>query len=73
MRTKEIKVNVVDVWKIREYMWENKLTKQEFANMCGISTDILRKILKGYINFRISAIFKIARVMKIEVKDLFNH
>lgn len=71
MIKKVIQEKVIDSGKISVFIWENKLTKKEFAQMCGISTNVLRKILKGYINFKASAIFKVAKIMKVHLKELF--
>ena len=40
--------------------------------MCKISQSTLNKIMTNSENFRIIALFKIARVLKIQVFEMFN-
>ena len=56
---------------IEDYIQNNKLSKKEFCKQCGIGEPILRKILKNQQNFRLSALFKIARELNINVQELF--
>lgn len=62
---------VIDTEKIKEFIFENKLTKKKFCEMCKISVSTLNKILNDQTNVGIIAIFKICRVMKINIVDLF--
>lgn len=61
---------IYDVFKIREYMIKNKLTKSVFCKKCGISTYTYDKIFKHNPNLSIIALFKIAREMKLYICDL---
>ena len=56
---------------IEDYIQNNKLSKKEFCKQCCIGEPILRKILKNQQNFRLSALFKIARELNINVHELF--
>ena len=56
---------------IEDYIKNNKLSKKEFCKLCGIGKPILRKILKNQQNLRLSALFKIARALNINVHELF--
>ena len=64
------KVYNVDL--INNFLWENKLTKKEFCKMCKISSSSLSKILNNELNIGIIVLFKIARVMNLEIKDFFK-
>lgn len=53
------------------YMKENSLSKTKFCKMCGIGVDAFNRMFSRQ-NFRISALFKIAKVIKIEVCEMFK-
>lgn len=53
----------------KKFMKENNLTVKKFCKLCKISQSTLYKIFKGE-NFIIVALFKIARVMHLEVYQL---
>ena len=57
---------------IENYIKENNLSKSKFCKMCKISQSTLYKIMTNGENFRIIALFKIARVLKIQVFEMFN-
>lgn len=61
---------LVKTYIIKDYIREKKLTKTEFCKLCKISIHTLNKILSGK-NFEISALFKIAKVLEMEVYQLF--
>lgn len=63
---------LVNVDLIKEHIKTNNLTKREFCKQCNISVSTLYKILQGKTNFDLVFIFRIAKSMKVEVKDLFN-
>lgn len=52
-------------------MKKNKVTKTVFCKKCNISYNTLKKILKNQTNFRIVALFKVAKVLKTNICDLF--
>lgn len=56
---------------ITNYMKKNKMTKTVFCKKCNISYNTLKKILKNQTNFRIVALFKVAKVLKTNICDLF--
>ena len=64
---KVIKINLIE-----KFIKKNKLTKKEFCNICKISEGTLNKILKNNSNFKITAVFKVARVLKIRICELFE-
>ena len=64
--------NLINIEIIKKYMLENKISKTKFCKMCKISPSTLNKIMTGDDNFRIIAFFKIAKVIKIEVYQMFN-
>lgn len=51
---------------IKEFMEENKLSKNKFCKLCGISVSTFNRIISNG-NFRLSALFKIARVMDVQL------
>lgn len=62
----------IDTKLIEKYMVANSLSKNKFCNVCGISVCTLKKILLNDFNFGISALFKIAKVIKMEVYQMFK-
>ena len=64
--------NLVKTEKILNFIKENKLTKREFAEKCGINVWNLRKVLSGQTNFDVVYLFKIAKFMKIQVWELLK-
>lgn len=63
--------NEVNVELLKNYMKEQGLSKTEFCRQCKISIEVLNKILANKDNFRIIAIFKIARKLNIQIYELF--
>ena len=57
---------------IENFIKENNLSKSKFREMCKISQSTLNKIMTNSENFKIIALFKIARVLKIQVFEMFN-
>ena len=55
---------------IDNYLIENKISKTRFCKLCGISPYTLKKILNNE-NYEISALFKIAKVIEIQVYQMF--
>ena len=64
--------NTIKTELIENFIKENKLSKSKFCEMCKISQSTLNKIMTSNENFRIIALFKIARVLKIQVFEMFN-
>ena len=64
--------NMIKTEIIKKYMLENKLSKTKFCKVCKISFKTLNKIMSNDLNFEIIVLFKIARVIKIEVYQMFN-
>ena len=56
---------------IESYLKENKISKTKFCKLCGISYCTLEKIRNNK-NYRIGALFKIAKVVKIQVYQVFG-
>ena len=63
---------LINIEIIEKYMLKNRISKTKFCKMCKISPSTLNKIMTGYDNFRIIALFKIAKVIKIQVYQMFN-
>ena len=64
--------NTIKTELIETFMKENNLSKSKFCTMCKISQSTLNKIITNSENFKIIALFKIARVLKIQVFEMFN-
>lgn len=54
------------------YMEKEGLSKTAFCKKCKISYHTLQKILNNDWNFRFTALFRIARVIKVEVYQMFE-
>ncbi len=64
--------NKIKIEIIEKFIIENKISKTKFCKMCKISPSTLNKIMTRNDNFRIIALFKIAKVIKIQVNQMFN-
>lgn len=64
--------NTIKVELIENFIKDNNLSKSKFCKMCKISQSTLNKIMTNNENFKIIALFKIARVLKIQVYQMFN-
>lgn len=64
--------NTIKTELIENFIKDNNLSKSKFCEMCKISQSTLNKIITNNENFRIIALFKIARVVKIQVFEMFN-
>ena len=64
--------NTIKTELIENFIKDNNLSKSKFCEMCKISQSTLNKIMTSNENFRIIALFKIARVLKIQVYQMFN-
>lgn len=47
------------------------ISKSAFCKRCGISYSVYKKMLNHDLNFRVSALFKLAKVLKMNVCELF--
>lgn len=56
---------------IINYISERKITINEFCKRCKISHEVFTKILSNKFNFRLNALFKLAKVLNKNVCDLF--
>lgn len=57
---------------IKNYLKEENISKTKFCKLCKISVTTLNKILSNKENFRIIALFKIAKQIKLQVFELFK-
>ncbi|MBQ7307266.1 MAG: helix-turn-helix transcriptional regulator [Clostridia bacterium] len=64
--------NTINIEIIENFMFENKISKTEFCKMCEISLSTLNKIMNNDDNFETIALFKIAKVIKIRVYQMFK-
>ena len=56
---------------IERFMSDNNLSKSAFCRLCKISHQTFDKIMGNEESLTLSPVFKIARVMKIHIKDIF--
>lgn len=56
---------------IERYLKANKISKTKFCKLCGISLCTFNKVMNNK-NYRISALFKIAKMLKMQVYQLFG-
>lgn len=63
--------NDINVNLIKTYLKENKISKTKFCKMCGINFLTLKKILNNQKNFKVNALFKIARILNLQVYEIF--
>lgn len=66
---RERKVLGETIKKLRE---DKKLTQEELADRASLNVSYLAKIENGYVNTTIRYLIKIARGLKVEVKELFE-
>ena len=64
--------NKINIEIIEKFIKENKISKTAFCKMCKISLSTLNKIMTNDDSFRIIALFKIAKVIKVQVFQMFN-
>ena len=56
---------------ITNYMNKNHLSKTAFCKLCRVHPRIFNKIMAHDLHFGIKALFRICRVLKIEVYEFF--
>lgn len=56
---------------IEKYIKLKKITKTQFCKVCKISYSTLNKILNNNNSIKFTALLKIARVLNIEIHQLF--
>lgn len=69
MKTEKI---TIKTYLFDKYMEQNNLSKTAFCKKCKITLPTLNKIYSGKENFRITALFKISKIIKIQVFEMFN-
>ena len=57
---------------IENYIKNNKLNKKAFCKACKISLSTLNKILKNNFNFDATALFKIGKLINVQVCEMFD-
>lgn len=63
--------NVINTAIIEKYLKDNSLSKTKFCKMCKIQVSTYNRILSDKV-FGIVALFKMAKVMNIQVHKLFK-
>lgn len=64
--------NLIKTELIENYIKQHDLSKNKFCKLCKISPSVLKKIMKTQRNFYIIALFKIAKIINLEVYQLFE-
>ncbi len=57
---------------IINFMLRNNLSKTKFCQMCNISPRTLKKIMVQDYNFGITKLFRIAKVINVQVYEMFS-
>ena len=57
---------------IEDYLKEKNLSRETFAKICRISFKTLNNILSGRKSFYISDVFKISKVLEVDMTELFD-
>ena len=63
--------NDINLDKINSFMKENNMSIMDFCKVVGITKYTYYKIFSGSADFGVDIIFKLAKPMKIEPKDVF--
>ncbi len=61
----------INVKLIYDYIKSNKISKSEFCRRAKIGIKVLNKILNNNFNFEVDNIFKVAKLLKLQVYELF--
>lgn len=56
---------------VLNYMKEHHLSKTKFCKLCHVSIATLNKFLADNLSLRVNFPFKLAKVMGVDVKNLF--
>lgn len=64
--------NLIKTEIFENYMKKHNLSKNKFCKLCKISPSVLKKIMSNKDNFYIIALFRISRVIGIEVYQMFE-
>lgn len=57
---------------IENFLKSNNMTKTKFCEICKISLPTLNKIFKNQFNFKLTALFKVARALGINSYEMFE-
>ncbi len=57
---------------IEDYLKEKNLSRETFAKMCRIPFKTLNNIPSGRKSFYISDVFKISKVLEVDMTELFD-
>ena len=64
--------DVINIKRIEHFIKKQNLSKTQFCKLCKISPSTFRKVMSNNHKFRISALFKIARTMNMEISEIFD-
>lgn len=66
-----MKKNIINILLIQNYMIDNNFSKTQFCKLCKIPYSALKKMFEADYNFDVRYIFRIAKVLNIEVVKMF--
>lgn len=64
--------NTIKTELIYNFIKQNNLSKRQFSKLCKISPNTLNKIMSNCKNFNIVSLFKIARILKVQIYQMFE-
>lgn len=64
--------NLIDVEKIQKFLEEKNLSKMQFCKLADISENVFEQIMTQDFDFRASNLFKVVRLMKIKIWQIFK-
>lgn len=57
---------------IEEYLKRENISKTEFCKRSRISPEVYNKIMSDKENYRIDALFRVAKTLGVRILELFN-
>ena len=64
--------NIIKIELIENYIHTHNLTKKIFCVQCKIRIEELEKILTNNLDINILSLFKVAKILNIQLYELFN-
>ena len=64
-------IKLIKTEMIEKFLEENNLSKTRFCEICKIAPSTFQRIMRNQ-NVRVNALFKIAKVLKIPIYQIFN-
>ena len=58
---------------LKEYRAKNNVNQQEFGNLVGVSRQTISLIERGDYSPSVTLALKIAKILNVQVEDIFNY